>query len=308
MLTPDEKLPSTSKTAKMERYLLRWINDTQLVEASDTHLRCYNREGQLLASKPEGAKLLAYNPATDVVRYLVRPKEEGENCTFLDWHWQTGAIEDIGWGSIWTHCCAFDGKGNFAHGGDWEDGGYWGGIDSTGQTVGGASSMPVLCSMAFSPDGSRLLLGGRWHYLAIWPFGPESRRAEKTFEVPGGIVNAVAWSDSGTYVAALSTLQRLMVWDLQLGFSVANMPAPANRQLSHHHMRFVPGAEHLVWISTDSCVQLINWRRRVVVHHIRDCRAFDVSPSGLYVAYRREGESGPVVVELGGVAEKEETP
>ena len=230
----------------MEKYLLRWINDTQLVEASATHLRCYNRDGQLLASRPEGAYLLAYNPVTDVVRYLVRPKEVGGDCTFRDWHWQTGGVEDIGWGSIYTHCCAFDGKGNFAHGGDWEDGGYWGGIDSTGQTVGGASSMPVLCSMAFSPDGSRLLLGARWHYLAIWPFGSASRRAEKTFEVSGGIVNAVAWSDSGTYIAALSANQRLLVWDVQLDLRVANMPTRVNYELSHHQISFVPGAEVFV--------------------------------------------------------------
>ncbi|MBK8656489.1 MAG: hypothetical protein IPN20_21835 [Haliscomenobacter sp.] len=46
----------------MEPYTLLWINDTQLVEASATRLRCYNREGQLLASRPEGAKLLAYHP------------------------------------------------------------------------------------------------------------------------------------------------------------------------------------------------------------------------------------------------------
>ncbi len=112
----------------MGKYILRCINDTQLVEAGATHLRCYHREGQLLASRQEGANLLTYNPATDVVRYLLRPKEEGENCTFLDWHWQTGAVEDLGFGSIWTHCCAFEAKGNFAEGGDWEDDGCWRGI------------------------------------------------------------------------------------------------------------------------------------------------------------------------------------
>lgn len=279
----------------MPKHLLHWINNTHLVEASPTQLHCYHREGQLLASRPEGAKLLAYNPVADVVRYLVWPTEEGGDCTFRDWHWQTGALEDVGLGSIWTHCCAFDGKGNFAHGGDWEDGGYWRGIDSNGQTVEGASSMPVLCSMAFSPDGSRLLLGGRWHYLAIWPFGSAARRAEKTFEVPGGIVNAVAWSDSGTHVAALSTLQRLMVWDIQQDIIVADMPVRVNHVLSHHPISFVPGAEHLIWTCSQAGAQLINWRQQQVVHAIPDCLAFALSPSGTYWAYRREGESSIVV-------------
>lgn len=265
----------------MERYTLIWINETQLVEAGTTQVSLYNREGDLLASRPEGAKLLAYHPATDAVRYLACPKEEEGNYTFRDWHWETGAIEEVNLGTIYTHCCAFDGKGNFAYGGDWEDGGYWGGIDCTGRSIKGSSSMPVLCSMAFAPDGSRLLLGGRWHYLAIWPFSSEAHRAEKIFEVPGGVVNAVAWSDSGTYVAALSTLKKLMVWDLQLGFPVADMPAPANYQLFYHQLRFAPGAEHLIWISTDTYVQLINWRRRIEVYTIPDCRAFALSPSGL---------------------------
>ena len=37
------------KTKHMEQYLLRWINDAQLVEAGDPQLRCYQREGQLPA-------------------------------------------------------------------------------------------------------------------------------------------------------------------------------------------------------------------------------------------------------------------
>ena len=47
-------------TTQMEQYLLRWINATQLVEASDTHRQCYHREGPLRASRPEGARMLAY--------------------------------------------------------------------------------------------------------------------------------------------------------------------------------------------------------------------------------------------------------
>lgn len=282
----------------MEPYTLLWINDTQLVEAGATHLGCYNREGQLLASRPEGAKLLAYHPATDVVRYLVRPKEVGGNCTFRDWDWTKGTALDLDEGSVYTHCCAFDAKGNFAHGGDWEDGGYWNGTDCFGQSVKGRTDIPILFDMAFAPDGRRLLLGGRSSYFAIWPFSAAAHQADRTFEIPGGIVSAVAWAGSGTYVAALTTLKKVLIWDVQLDFPVANIPAPPSDNLLKQKMRFVPGAAHLIWISTDTCVQLINWRRKLVVQTIPACRAFDVSPSGEYIAFRREEDTAPVFMAL----------
>lgn len=59
-------------------------------------------------------------------------------------------------------------------------------------------------------------------------------------------MNAVAWSDSGTYIAALSANQRLLVWDVQLDLRVANMPTRVNYELSHHQISFVPGAEVFV--------------------------------------------------------------
>ena len=57
----------------MERYTLNWINETQLVEAGDTHVNIYYREGQILASQPEGAKLMTPHPVTNAVRYLAKP-------------------------------------------------------------------------------------------------------------------------------------------------------------------------------------------------------------------------------------------
>ncbi len=119
-------------------------------------------------------------------------------------------------------------------------------------------------------------------------------------------MNAVAWSDSGTYIAALNTNQRLFVWDVQRDSSVADMPTRVNIQLSHHKISFVPEAEHLIWTCSEIGAQLINWRQRVVVHTIPDCRAFALSASGAYVAYWREEESVPVVVPLRALAEEEQ--
>lgn len=280
----------------MQPHTLRWINDTQFVEADATQMRRFDQEGALLGRLDQGAKLLACHPVSQAVRYLAYPGETGRSFTFRDWHWQTGRVEDLDLGSMWTYGCAFDAKGNFAECGDWEDGGYWRGIAHTGQSIKGASSMPILCSLTFSPDGSRLLLGGRWHYLAIWTFSPAGWQAEKTFEVQGGALNAVAWSDSGTYIAALNLNRRLLVWDVQMDVTVADMPAEVNYQLPSHHVRFVPGAEHLIWVSTEVCTQLINWRRQVVVYTLYDCETFALSPSGALVAYRRRMDEVPVVI------------
>ncbi len=86
----------------MEPYTLLWINDTQLVEANATQVRCYNQQGEFLGRLDKGAKLLVYHPVSHPIRYLACPKEAGGDYTFRDWHWQTGAVEDVGWGSIWA--------------------------------------------------------------------------------------------------------------------------------------------------------------------------------------------------------------
>lgn len=281
---------------------LRWINETRLVEAGATRLGLYNREGQLLAYQPEGARLPASIPSADFVRYLAYPTVEREYYTFRDWYWTTGVTLDTGEGSVYTHCCAFDRHGNFAHGGDWEDGGYWRGIDGSGRKITGSAALPILYDMAFAPDGSRLLLGGRRSYFAVWPFSAAAHQADKIFDIPGGIVSAVAWSGSGAYVAALTTLKKVFIWEMQRGSAVANLPTPPGGHWLYRKLRFVPGAEHLIWISTDTCVQLINWRQRLVVHTIPSCQTFDLSPSGEYVAYRREGERAPVILPVRALA------
>jgi WD40 repeat protein len=290
----------------MEPYNILWINETQLVEANATQIRCFNREGELLGRLDQGAKLLACHPVNHKVRYLTCPEKEGGKHTFRDWDWQTGDIDDLRLGSMFTYCCAFDAQGSFVECGDWEDGGYWRGIAHTGEGITGSNDIPVLCSVAFSPDGSRLLLGGRWHYCAIWPFRKGVYNPERVFAVPAGVVNAVAWSASGTYVAALNILERLMVWDVSLDFPVADMPAIANFKLSQHKISFVRGAEHLIWISTGTCVQLLNWQRQIVVHTIPDCRGFALSPSGALAAYRREIDLAPVVVQLSALGNEED--
>ncbi len=86
----------------MEPYTLLWINDTQLVEANATQVRCYNQQ-ESFGRLDKGAKLLVYHPVSHPPRYTwLRPKEAGGDYTFRDWHWQTGAVEDVGWGSIWA--------------------------------------------------------------------------------------------------------------------------------------------------------------------------------------------------------------
>jgi WD40 repeat protein len=284
--------------ASDQRIILQWLSDDHLVEAISTQLSLFNRLGHKLAHTQEGAKLLAYYPSAGFIRYLSFPTEARADFTFCDWDWAKQTALDLNEGSIYTHCCAFDLQGNFFHGGDWEDGGYWSGIDCTGQRINGCTNMPILFDMKCAPDGNRLLLGGRRSYFAIWSFPDLAYKADKTFEIPGGIVSAVAWSGSGTYVAAHSTMGRVLIWDLRRDLPVANIPAPPSHKLLKQKMRFVPGAEHLIWIGMDTCVQLINWRRKLLVHTIPDCRAFDLSPSGEYIAFRREEDTSPVLMAL----------
>jgi WD40 repeat protein/serine/threonine protein kinase len=70
-------------------------------------------------------------------------------------------------------------------------------------------------TLAFSPDGRRLVTGGERHTAKIWDV--ETGKELKTLEGHGGDIHAVAFSPNGLWVAAGGEGSTVRVWDSRTG-------------------------------------------------------------------------------------------
>ena len=270
---------------------LQWVGDDRLVVAGVSGMGLYERKGNLLASAPEGARRLAWSPGAAFVRYLKAHPEMVECSSPCDWDWATQSIRKADPGVYYSMCCTYDRVGNFVHGGELYEWGYWTGIDQKGDRIVGTTHIPILFDLAFSPDGAWLLTGGRRSHLAIWAFPPEHpsqpSHGDKVFQPGAGIVTSVAWSDSGKHIAAGLVTGKVEVWEVES----SQMVAEININLQEfdtsgqiRKIRFVPGAEGLMLASTNYSTTVINWREKRIISEAVQWNCFDLSPSGKEIA------------------------
>lgn len=279
--------PFSSLTAPEPITALQWVGEDRLVVAGGTAMGLYNLEGHLLASIREGARALAWHPETVFIRYLRSHPQSVECSTPRDWDWETGAIREVDQSTCYANCGLFDHQGNYVHGGEYYEWGYLRGLDAAGQNISSTDKLPIVADMAFSPDGTKLLVGCKRLQLSIWQHPSHSGSPEKVYRTKSGIFS-IAWSDSGRYVAAAQVTGRVEIWDLVSDERVAEIIViPADKEPPHtliRKIRFLPGSDHLLLVSTFDFTRLIDWQEGEIIRSANGYCCFALSPSGELVA------------------------
>ncbi len=270
---------------------LLWSGNDHLVISGPSETGLYSLTGALKSTTKQGARRIFPYPGSRCVRILPYNKELKEVSCPVDWHWDTQEITQTpGCGVHYCYACAFDADGNFAHGGEYYEWGYWSYIKASGEKITGSTSLPIPFSIAFSPDGSRLLVGGRWSHLAIWDLtdsAPNQQQPLKKY-TPDSLVSAVCWSPSGQYIAAgLLEKYQVEIWDTYTDQMVISLPFGQGLVRNNywvHRVSFIPGHNHLLMVSNTYGTWIINWREGRLIGSAPGWTHFDFSPDGAFLA------------------------
>ena len=265
---------------------LQWVGEDRLVVAGLKAMGLYNLEGQLLESIAHGARRLAWRPGAEFVRFLQQHADPVECSTPRDWYWGEQDIRRVDPGVYYTNCGLFDPVGNYVHGGELYDTGYCKVMDAEGQKKAFEPRLPIVMDLAFSPQGTQLLIGCKRLQLSIWSYSEQMER-EKTYQSQTGIFS-VAWSDSGRYIAAGQVTGIVEIWDLVSEERVAEIIAvPAYKlpwETLVRKIHFLPGSDHLLLVSTNEFTRLIHWQERKTIRSAKGYNCSALSPSGQQIA------------------------
>ncbi len=113
----------------------------------------------------------------------------------------------------------------------------------TGQETLNLEGHQGIFSMAFSPDGTRIVSGGTEKTLTIWD--AETGEEVRTFGGHPGIVKCVAFSPKGKRIASNCQRNTLKLWDAETGQLIRDFH-PHNSSLGTTFVAFSPDGRHLV--------------------------------------------------------------
>ncbi|HWB01150.1 MAG TPA: WD40 repeat domain-containing protein [Pirellulales bacterium] len=158
-------------------------------------------------------------------------------------------------------------------------------------------------AVRFSADGTRMVSSARSttsgpHQpvrIDVWKTG--TRTPEQTIEIPGGVIDEVAFADSSTVVGVLK--DRLVMVDLQSNQVVDQLPLP-NQIMTR--LGRTPSGDFLVYGGSDRRASVWDSSKRAVIFDQPDTmvsiRDIDLSTDGRYLAAcgRAPGDVGRLSV------------
>jgi WD40 repeat protein len=123
----------------------------------------------------------------------------------------------------------------------------------TFETGTGSTASVTTASVAFSPDGSRLITGGQSGSMVLWDTA--SARRVRSFQGHAAPVGAVAFSSDGARVLSGGSDRTLKLWDVDSGQVLRSVPVHlVNRRV--HSVAFSPDGRHFLSGDEDDTVKL----------------------------------------------------
>lgn len=115
----------------------------------------------------------------------------------------------------------------------------------------------ALSPLEFSPDGRRLVLGGRNCLVKVWDVA--SGRLVRTFTGHTGCVNSVCFNGDGSQVASGGWDLRIFLWDVATGDAIGELKGHAD---AVHAVAFSPDDSLLASGGFDNTIRLWDLKRR----------------------------------------------